>query len=303
MKFKQIVIWGHKLGTHTHSYVHYAFVRAFKSLGYNTLWLDNSDDISNLNLDDSLVLTEGQVDQNLPKISKSCKYILHNVDGAKYTEIPEINKLNLQFFHKEVAFRGLNKINDYTFYGGNVIHIAWATDLLPHEIDLNSANNELSNRECLWIGSYDDSESQFQNGKNLDPYFNECKKHNIKVRKINPWTNPCSPEENRKLVNKAYLAPAIQGWWQVSDSYIPCRIFKNISYGHLGITNNEYVNQIFDNKLIYAYDSIELFHKSIEAKNNPNTINNIKFLMNEVKEKHTYINRIEVILKALEERQ
>ena len=29
MEFKQIVIWGHKLHSHTHSYIHYAFHKAF----------------------------------------------------------------------------------------------------------------------------------------------------------------------------------------------------------------------------------------------------------------------------------
>ena len=30
---KQVVIWGHKLHTHTHSYIHYGFYKAFNKLG------------------------------------------------------------------------------------------------------------------------------------------------------------------------------------------------------------------------------------------------------------------------------
>jgi hypothetical protein len=33
-EIKQIVIWGHKLHTHTHSYIHNAFFRAFQKMGY-----------------------------------------------------------------------------------------------------------------------------------------------------------------------------------------------------------------------------------------------------------------------------
>lgn len=46
MDIKQVVIWGHKLHSHTHSYIHNGFFLAFKHMGYNTLWLDNNDDIT-----------------------------------------------------------------------------------------------------------------------------------------------------------------------------------------------------------------------------------------------------------------
>jgi hypothetical protein len=53
------VIWGHKLHTHTHSYVHEGFFRAFQYLGYRTHWLDDSDDVSGLDLAGAVFLTEG----------------------------------------------------------------------------------------------------------------------------------------------------------------------------------------------------------------------------------------------------
>ena len=40
----KVVIWGVKLHSHTHSYIHWAFERAFRHLGYTVYWLDNSDD-------------------------------------------------------------------------------------------------------------------------------------------------------------------------------------------------------------------------------------------------------------------
>jgi hypothetical protein len=293
----KVVIWGHKLHSHTHSYIHYAFYRAFQSLGYETSWFDDKDDVSNVNFDDCLFLTEGQVDKKIPK-NKNSKYILHNCSGDNYKEIDTANKINLQFFHKDVASRNLHKINDYTFVGHDIIHQPWATDLLPHEINESEAHNEMKNKECVWIGSYDQGNSQFQNHTELDPFFNECKKNGIRVRIINPWSNPVSPEENRKIVNRAYLAPTIQGPWQVGDYYVPCRIFKHISYGHLGITNSEFVNKVFDNKLVYDPSPTELFKKAIAKKNDPNAVNEIKFLMNEVKTKHTYINRVNNILEC-----
>lgn len=43
--------------------------------------------------------------------------------------------------------------------------------------------------------------------------------------------------KNIYYVRKSRIAPAIAGRWQVQVNYLPCRMFKNISYGQLGITN------------------------------------------------------------------
>lgn len=115
---------------------------------------------------------------------------------------------------------------------------------------------------------------------------------------IDPWRKPISCEENRQLVKHAYLAPAIQSPWQIDHNYIPCRIFKNISYGSVGITNNPGVNALFDNLLVCDRDPVRLFYKSIE-KIDAFDFEEIKFLRNEVKTKHTYVNRISDILACL----
>jgi hypothetical protein len=293
----KIVIWGHKIHSHTHSYIHYGFYRAFQHLGYETVWYDDKDDVSNVNFENCLFFTEGQVDKKMPR-NKSSKYILHNCDGSTYDEINPNNRLNIQFFHKDILSYNFTKINNYTFAGSDIICQPWATDLLPHEIDTNEAHNEMNKQECLWIGSYSPIDrSEYENNTELDPFFNECRKNGITIKHINPWVSPCSPEENRRLVRQSYLAPAINGAFQKKTYYIPCRIFKNISYGHFGITNNSYVNDIFDGKLIYDADPANLFHKSIERKNSTHALEEIKFLMNEVKSKHTFINRANVLLE------
>ena len=37
MKITQIVIWGHKLHSHTHSYIHNGFYIAFQKMGFTPL--------------------------------------------------------------------------------------------------------------------------------------------------------------------------------------------------------------------------------------------------------------------------
>jgi hypothetical protein len=307
---KRVIIWGHKLHSHTSSYVHFGFYKAFKALGFDVYWFDDSDDVAEFNFDNCIFLTEGQVDKNIP-LNKSCKYILHSGNHEKYLNL---KKINIQIFHNFIEAdpvpgthptfttkNKITKINPYTYLTDETIYQPWATDLLPDEINLDEARNELNNKDCIWIGTYGDRISEYQNSIELDLFFDECKKNKINVKIIDPWKNPVSFEENKKMVNESFLAPAIQGPWQIKHGYAPqCRILKNISYGHMGITNNPHVNNLFDNLLVFDHDPARLFYKAIERKNNPNIINDIKFLMNEVKNKHTYANRANVILSVLE---
>ena len=55
-------------------------------------------------------------------------------------------------------------------------------------------------------------------------------------------------EENMKLIQESIIAPSVQTEWQVNNLYIPCRIFKNISYGKMGLTNNPAVNELFNTR-------------------------------------------------------
>src|SRR5690242_2068942 len=77
LPIKQVVIWGHKLHSHTHSYIHEGFYRGFLHLGYKTVWLDDTDDLSGIDFTQTLFITEGQVEKNLP-VRNDCFYILHN---------------------------------------------------------------------------------------------------------------------------------------------------------------------------------------------------------------------------------
>lgn len=293
-RFNKVIIWGHFLGSDTFSYIHSAFHKAFKHLGYETLWLDNNSDISGIDFTNSLFLTNGLVDSGMPKV-KGCYYILHNSNRTQ--EIIEHGGkcLIFQVYTHDAPPRG-ESINKYTIIENSspvkCLYSAWATDLLPHEIDPNSAMNVLDNKVVYWVGTHQE---------NLESFFRECRTNEIGVKVIDPWGGPITFEENRNYINSSFISPSIQSNWQVSVGYIPCRIFKNISYGHFGYTNSAMVNSIFDNELVYSPDVVDLFYKSIEFKNSPEHIEKLKYLMNEVKNKHTYINRIEEILRFLPE--
>ena len=128
------------------------------------------------------------------------------------------------------------------------------------------------------------------------------KKFGIEFQHFGPYSQYglMTEEQNQELIKNSFAAPALQFKWQVDNEYIPCRIFKNISYGKMGITNNKAVHDLFHQKTLYSADLEDLARQTYEFEQNPDKAR-IKELMIEVRDKHTYVSRIEMILKYLHE--
>jgi len=303
-KIKKVVIWGHKLYSHTHSFIHNSFYRTFSYLGYDTYWFDNNDNIQGFDFSDTIFLTEGQVDAKIP-LRPDCYYILHNVDQQKYrNSIVDINKvLNIQVYTKDCIKRNdleLEKCIHYTKFPNNeqypVLYFPWATDLLPHEIEnnINNLDNITLNKNVYFIGTPIDKTTL------CTRHF--CKIHNFQYIQLGGFSKNVNIQTNQKLISESIIAHSIQGdQWQVDVGYIPCRIFKNISYGKMGITNNSTVNDLFGNKIIYHNDINTCLEMGLQFEKNSKEYKKEKVieLMNFVKENHTYINRINLIIKYL----
>jgi hypothetical protein len=53
----KIIIWGYPLYSHTHSYIHDAFYKAFKYLNYETYWFDDNNYPKDFDWNDCLFWT------------------------------------------------------------------------------------------------------------------------------------------------------------------------------------------------------------------------------------------------------
>ena len=69
----KLVIWGMKLHTHTHSYIHYGYWRAAECLGYEVHWYDDKDDVSSVDFSDAVFITEHRVCNN--KLFRQCPFM------------------------------------------------------------------------------------------------------------------------------------------------------------------------------------------------------------------------------------
>lgn len=293
-RFSKVIIWGHKLDTHTHSYIHYGFYRAFRYLGYETYWLDDKDDISNMAFDDCLFLSERQVESGLP-YSKSSKYIFHSIAQSNKPYIYEPD-LIIDILQTKCILSSYQKINDFTYSDNKVLIQPWATDLLPYEFDYEAA---ILPREpkAYFVGSvvcagWNDNNSEIRE------FENECSLRGIEFDFRGLYTKgPISADQCILLMRKGIAAPTIQSKSQIDAGYIPCRIFKNISYGHYAMTNSEAIYSLFK---VYMpnmiYDTPKnMLDRLFELKNkdteNKILIEQMKYIQNN----HTYINRINSI--------
>jgi len=300
-RFDRVVIWGYPLHSHTHSYIHHAFKKAFERLGYRTAWHTDNDDLEGEEFGRTLFIATGQQEHKIP-LNPSSYYVLHNADISKYLECG-CKVLSIQTITKGAPEDESSiRFNPYTLLcrraDADCLYFPWATDLLPEEIDVDAPFVVRDDKYCIWVGTFGDSKGLYQNGTELNPYMEEAGKCGIRTVFVDPWGKPVSFEENRRLVREAYLAPAILGPWQIENELIPCRIFKNISYGGIGITNSAAVNALFSGAVAYHRDPVQLFYKSVEKVSAPDS-REIRFLRNEVRTKHTYVNRISDILSCL----
>jgi hypothetical protein len=328
--FKQkVIIWGYPLHSHTHSYIHGAWFKSFNHLGHETYWFDDSNYPKDFDYSNCIFITEGYADKNIP-LNKSSIYFVHiAINPEKYLKencrlidirfnVSEINDCNYSF---ELDRSKFIKINDSAFYNNladdsvlsdvykkgiknyEALHIDWATDLLPEEINFEDMYIE-RDRAIYWIGTIGIS-----NQKEIKKFVSSLEKENIKFYHNDPWTNPLSWEQAKKYVQKSFIAPDIRGSANRENingkintganhkniGYIPCRIFKNISYGQLGITNSKAVYELFHENVIYSNSEEDLLQLSIpNIKNYEMIKNQMKF----VKENHTYLNRVESLLKV-----
>jgi hypothetical protein len=186
--------------------------------------------------------------------------------------------------------------------GYESVYLSWATNMLPHEFNFEDAYIQRS-RTVYWLGSIAES-----NVNEINKFVNVLNKEGIKFHHNDPWKSPLNESDIKKYTQNSFMSPDLRGSAYRATvnnkpdtgsnhkliGYIPCRIFKNIAYGQLGITNSRRVRDLFEGNVIYNDDESALFYDAIPH------LTNIKMIQDQMKfvmEHHTYINRCSDLLK------
>lgn len=294
-----VVVWGHPLDSHTHSYIHEAFVLAARSLGLDVHWVPVPFQRENEPppvveytgpTTRALFLTEGQVVTGMPQDAQSW-YILHNVD-TPLPGIPSERRLALQYYtparvsNSRPVFDEFHRISDD--YSEAIM--PWATNLLPEQFRPFLPKTQHTDRNILVIG---------QAGPIYEVKINKFAEALPEAR-LDRIEAGCTQDQMMDAIQKAWCAPALMHQWQKDNGYIPCRIMKNISYGAIPVTTSEESYHMLYGNALFDADETVLAHKFQEAvtRNDDWQVWTCKAAQL-VQTRHTYLNRLEFLLTCL----
>lgn len=316
LKTCRFVVWGYKTSYHTHGHIHEALHRTLLRTGRDSTWTDLGEQ-GNLDQGNTFFITNHDIADQLP-IREDCFYLVHGlIDHPVKHRFSDFGNNWLSWnvyinIHAEIlrkadpaTFVMLDK--DMPFWPReHHLNFRWATDRTPDEIQHNKIDAKTlhpESRVINYVGTY-----WHVNNSEIVEFGRACHDGGIELRHMGAGqaspehsylghSKVISPDDNVRLVRESYFAPAIVGSHHLTEGYAPCRIFKNISFGQFGVTNSACVNDLFGGKLIFNPDPYQLFFTARERL--PNVpLSALYELMDEVAEKHTYVNRLAGVFKA-----
>lgn len=324
----KVIVWGFKptkdgIYKNTVGYVWNGFYRGFKALGFETYWFSDDDYDPLFDYSNSIFIAEAWDSKNIP-IEKSSIYYVHCAyDPAKYVgkvkkfidlrynqkfmnhpnyiftrNKEEDVKLGPCCYYQESTNKVIHLKNgfvDYDIQDYDKVYTNWATDLLPNEMNEDDIYLEREN-VVVFLGTVYDG--QYTNIPELQEFVEVCEKNNVSFL-VNPYSygsDQISIEEYVSTYKRSLFGLDLRGKDNRETGYIPCRVFKNASYGLLSTTNSEEICKEMEGHCVYNSSVTQLFY---DAMNKRNDLEFVKKSFMYVKENHTFINRCSDILKIL----
>lgn len=256
----RIVIWGLRKKYHTHRHIHKAFYESARKLGYDAVWLeDEPESRDKIKAGDLIIASEVQGRMVPPKekfedyilpVRSDVKYCLHNLKPVFSEKLDKTQYIELNVYKKSVETSADFKIDTARYYDSRTrtLYQPWGTDLLPQEFKKPVFNRT---KFVFWIGSIWNNASGQGNVPVIARYKEFLATLGLKfigIRFVPDWVNVF-------LIRHSRIAPALTGEYQQEVQYLPCRMFKNISYGQLGFSNIEKFNDILDDAGICSTDT------------------------------------------------
>jgi hypothetical protein len=148
-------------------------------------------------------------------------------------------------------------------------------------------------RLSFWVGSVWNNKENQGNIKVINELREALRKRNVFLA-ISHANNSLA----RRLIRYSRIAPAVAGSWQVENNYLPCRMFKNVSYGALGLTNVKGFEGIFGDSLLYSSEIEGLVEMGFSMPDKRK-----RAYVAEQQERvahHTYANKLKRIIDSFE---
>lgn len=239
-----ILIWGLKSVRHSHRFVHEGFYNAFKKLGHEVGWVDDENQNTAIPAG-SILIVSGMASRNFP-IRSDIKYVMHNVLPTSVQQ-SELNIKNPKTLKLQVH---TNDANGEVFQ--NLPYVSFNADTstlyqpwgVPVEMNqwISTVNPKPGCTE-FWVGAIWNNSLNQGNTEIIRKYKKILKSRKIKFKRVGGSRWRIGGLTDTAATQKIYQSPlgtTILGDWQLSNQYVPCRLFKNIASGKPPITNGDF---------------------------------------------------------------
>lgn len=226
---------------------------------------------------------------------KDVDYVLHNFNGSHHVceNVEPERLLRLQVYTNAATGVEWDHFRLFNLEARTLFQ-PWGTNLLAEEFMEPTYGH--FRRDVVFVGAI---WSEIYEGEDLGNFSmiqtlkQLCAEKNLNFKHFTHITDV----ENAEMVRRARVAPAFAGGWQVKNNYLPCRVFKNVSYGCVGFTNvpgaaallgspkDETMEETFDRVLSLKTDDYEQLVRKQQK----------------VAARYTYRESLESIVQALQE--
>ena len=262
----------------TFSAVHHGLDRACHRLGIDVLWTEDLSCIRN----SDIIFTEAKYIVALGDLNNYYKVILH-AEPVDYPYIVD-NFSNVFFWENykgNLSKTGWEKIGPLTYYnnGYRSIQMPWASDVFePIEEDVFVEENT-----CYYVGNF--STDALDKAKKL-------RSRSFKFYRV----GGVSFEAARQYVKRSEFTFDVRNDHCIEYGFIPCRIFKNYSYGKICFTNSSHIAQVFS--IPYYYNNDTLLSCLADFRSG-SLDERLRYLQNDMLCNHTYLSRMNTLRKVV----
>lgn len=290
-RYDRVVLWGFTDSLDSFRHIHRHFSHALDRLGKDWIWIpDNANSLHHLAAGDMVFAVD--VEGHHVRAVEGVDYVLHNMDSSHPVWDGIGHFIRLQTYTIDCEQWGVEWAPGRRFdKEARTLFQPWGTDLLADEF-LPPVYN--TSNHVVFVGSVWDG-----NGQGNVRAIGELKRVLDQKRLVFQHLYHIGDQENIAVVRDARLAPAVAGEWQVEHNYLPCRYFKNVSYGALGITNVPKIRDLVGEAFFEGHSVQSLIENALDLPEN--VYLELVEGQQEAVSKYTYRESLEAIDRALEE--
>lgn len=287
-----VVIWGLRTSKHSHRYIHSGWYRTLRDAGYVVKWTDDRPSAASAVTPGCVVFSVNVAAKHLP-VRADCRYVLHNIDVNEVTAhldtAPPI--LQLQVWTTDASGEQLDPNLPCVQYDESMHKIfqPWGTPFHPSSWVREPLPTQ-RNRE-FWIGSIWNNALNQGNAPAMERWKSALQSASIGFTKA-PRGWPDTPSAYGWLVRRSAFGAGIVGDWQSDKQYLPCRMFKNLSFGAIPIGNNHGYAALFGDDAVVSLDFDQLVHLALQRRGDAEALRRCQALL----AKYTHLAALERML-------